>query len=293
MEKEWTNEPWDKIVSAFIDDIVIYTENNLQKHEDAVWRVMAALQYAGLKIAASKSSIAVTEFKLLGININTEENTLTMDDRKAQELMEHKTPASLSDIQIFLAICNYWSRFLIRFREIAYPLSRQLRTKTFEWGEIEQRSFEHIIELIKMRITITLPDYTKPFHCFTDTAFWACASMLTQTDNKGTIKIIGVASKLFNTTEARYTRHHKDSLGLAIACKQWAPFIHSSAEPVSIYTNVEAINYWYRNRQFSAKFRIASNHLSQFLTNPGMKIQCTRGKHQLLAYMHSQNTSRG
>ena len=94
-----------------------------------------------------------------------------------------------------------------------------------------------------MRLTLTIPDYNLPFHCFSDSSFWACASMLAQKTEEGKLNIIGVSSKLYTPIETRYVIYHKESVGLAHACLQWSPHMKASTTPINVYTDAKAISY--------------------------------------------------
>ena len=108
---------------------------HLALHAEHSRRVLLALRYADLRVSGTKCDWGTDHFKLLGYMINTRSNEIEMDAKRAAALIDYPKPATLSDVQIYLAILNYWARFLPRFRQIAYPLARMLRTKIFVWDE--------------------------------------------------------------------------------------------------------------------------------------------------------------
>ena len=64
-KKEWTTQPWEEIASTANDDIIIHTDHNENNHINAVWRVIAALKYADIKISTQQNTIAKTSINTL------------------------------------------------------------------------------------------------------------------------------------------------------------------------------------------------------------------------------------
>ena len=281
--QRYLDQGWEEIVSFYLDDIVIHSQD-IDTHADDVFRVTAALLEADMKISSPKSSWAQTKFILLGIQVDTAEDRITMSDLKAQGILALPKPATLSDIQCQLAIFSYWQRFLPRWREIAIPLSRMLKTKQFQWGEYEEQAYQDLRELIRLRLALSIPDPTKHLFLFCDASYFACSSWIAQigSDNKS-LNICGVASKLFSHTELRNPIYHKEALSMIYAVQHWTVYIHANQVHLTIFTDASGLSYFFRQKQFNSKFSLASNYLSTFLASPGLTIQCISGHHNILA----------
>jgi predicted oxidoreductase len=61
----------DDFCTAYLDDILIYSEDPLQ-HEEHVAQVLRQLKEAGLQVDIKKSKFAVTKTKFLGLIVSTE-----------------------------------------------------------------------------------------------------------------------------------------------------------------------------------------------------------------------------
>ena len=119
--------------------------------------------------------------------------------------------SSLADIQTFIAILSYWSRFLPRFRQICIPLSRQLKTKAFIWSTTENQIWHHLRQLVINRIVLTIHDPTQDIFIFSDASFWAAANILVQLDPQtNEIRIVGVHSKQFTDSELKTPIFNKE-----------------------------------------------------------------------------------
>ena len=61
----------DEYAVAFVDDILIYSEN-VEDHQRQVREVLCRLQKAGLQVALSKSEFSVKKTKFLGFIVSTD-----------------------------------------------------------------------------------------------------------------------------------------------------------------------------------------------------------------------------
>ena len=298
--KEWITQNWSDIVSYYVDDIVIHTaatdqapKDSPQHHElhlQHVRRVITALHFAGLKISGSKSDFAIRKFKLLGVDIDTDKDQISMSERKAQAIIDLPKPSSLADIQIFIAILSYWSRFLVRFRQICIPLSRQLKTKQFVWGPVENRVYQHMKQLIIDRIILTIHDPHLKVHIFSDASFWASANILVQLGPVDKdFRIIGVHSKQFSPSELKTPTFNKECLAFITSLRQWSLTLYANETGLNIYCDASGIAWFYRSRQFSSRFTLAANFMSNFLNLPNFNICAIPGRHNCLADLFSRS----
>ena len=302
----WVDQRWDEFVSSYLDDVLIHTapgpnmefgsKEHYALHVQHTKRVLLALKHADLKISPTKSDWGQTKFKLLGFTIDTKEQQISMDKKKAQAIIDGPRPANLSDIQIFLAQINYWEQFIPRFREIAYPLSSQMKTKQFIWTKLEEDAWNDIRELIACRVTLTLQNVDEPLFLFCDSSFWALASILVQlsysVEDKDRLNpnmnILGCHSKLFTATELRQSIFYKESLAMIQSIRHFSTDLYQNRKNVTIFTDAKGIAYFYRNKQFSQRFNLASDFLASHLAMTDLTIASIPGKYNILADLFSR-----
>ena len=61
---------------------------------------------------------------------------ISLESGKVEAVQKWPTPANVTHVQQFLGLCNYYRRFIVRFSEVAGPLT--LLTKKdqpFIWGD--------------------------------------------------------------------------------------------------------------------------------------------------------------
>src|SRR5215213_2857979 len=81
----------DRFTSAFLDDILIYSDT-LEEHKEHVRQVLKALSKAGLHLKPEKCEFHRTEVKYLGLIISRE--GIKMDPAKVSTVVEWPTPAN-------------------------------------------------------------------------------------------------------------------------------------------------------------------------------------------------------
>jgi hypothetical protein len=121
-------EALDVFASAYLDDILIYSDK-MEEHEQHVKWVMERLLQAGLYLKPEKCEFHKDTVKYLGLVISTK--GISMDQDKVETVKiwsrEKKTANGrlhyLFEIQQFLGFCNYYRWFIKGYSDIAEPLT--------------------------------------------------------------------------------------------------------------------------------------------------------------------------
>jgi len=99
----------DKFVVVFIDDILVYSENE-QDHAKHLRVVLTRLREHQLYAKFSKCEFWLKKVPFLG-HILSEEG-IAVDPAKVQEVMEWKAPTSISEVRSFLGLAEYYRCFI-------------------------------------------------------------------------------------------------------------------------------------------------------------------------------------
>jgi hypothetical protein len=144
-------EALDDFVSAYLDDVLIYS-NSEEEHVGHVKWIMQRLWDAGLYLNPEKSEFHKETVRYLGLMISTK--GISMDDDNVQTVrnwsQEQKTENgrlnNLFEVQQFLGFCNYYRRFISKYSEKAEPLTRLTKKdEPFVWGSEQQLAFETMV----------------------------------------------------------------------------------------------------------------------------------------------------
>jgi uncharacterized protein YdhG (YjbR/CyaY superfamily) len=115
----------DDFYTAFIDDILIYTDRDLKQHQEHVMKVLKRLRDAGLQVALHKYEFHTQETKFLGFIVSTE--GVRVDPAKIEVIEAWEPPTTVRGVQSFLGMCNFYRRFIRNYSHIAKPLHRLTR----------------------------------------------------------------------------------------------------------------------------------------------------------------------
>jgi hypothetical protein len=140
----------DKFVVVFIDDILIYSQNE-QEHEEHLRKVLQRLQDCQLYAKLSKCEFWISEVLFLGHIINRD--GLAVCPKKVAGIMNWKAPKDVRGIKSFIGMAGYYRRFIEGFSKIARPMTVLIAKKVkFKWTPACKESFE----TLKKKLTTTL-----------------------------------------------------------------------------------------------------------------------------------------
>ena len=132
----------DDFCTAYLDDILIYSDNELE-HTEHVKKVLRRLRDAGLQVDLKKCEFNVTCTKYLGFIISTD--GIEVNPEKVNVVCNWKAPNNVRGIQSFLGFCNFYRRFIRDYGHIAKPLVQLTRTDVpFQFDQACWDAFEEL-----------------------------------------------------------------------------------------------------------------------------------------------------
>jgi hypothetical protein len=136
----------DKFVVVFIDDILVYSENELD-HEKHLRIVLTRLREHKLYAKFSKCEFWMKKVPFLGHVLS--ENGISVDPSKVQEVMDWKAPTTVHEVRSFLGLAGYYRRFIPDFSKIAKPMTSLLqKDHKFAWIEECEIAFHTLWKLL-------------------------------------------------------------------------------------------------------------------------------------------------
>jgi hypothetical protein len=148
----------DKFVVVFIDDILMYSQNE-QEHEEHLRKILQRLRECQLYAKLSKCEFWISEVVFLGHIINRD--GLAVDPKKVAVILDWKAPKDVRGIKNFIGMAGYYRRFIEGFSKIARPMTALLAKKVeFKWTPACQKSFETLKEKLTTAPVLILPEFT-------------------------------------------------------------------------------------------------------------------------------------
>src|ERR1700761_2136572 len=168
-------------VIIYMDDILIATEDDVEKHWKLVHQVLERLAKLNLYLKPSKCQFEVKKIEFLGVIL--ENGTVTMDLIKVTGVQDWKTPKNVKDVHSFLGFCNFYRRFIKGFSQIAKALNERLKKGARKSvGDKEDKAFQELKKHICKDPVLIQPDQKKPFEVEVDASNYAIGAVLMQRD---------------------------------------------------------------------------------------------------------------
>jgi hypothetical protein len=190
----------NKFVVVFIDDILIYSQNE-QEHEEHLRKVLQRLRDCQLYAKLSKCEFWISEVLFFGHIINRE--GLAVDPKKVIAILDWKAPKDVRGIKSFIEMDGYYQRFIEGFSKIARPMTSLLAKKNeFKWTPACQKSFETLKEKLTTAPVLILLDVHKPFSVYYDASYTRLGCVLMQEG-----RVVAYSSRQLKIHERNYPTH--------------------------------------------------------------------------------------
>ncbi len=119
-------EKLDVFVTVYLDDILIYTENEGEEHVQPVQWVLDQLRKHSLYANLKKCRFHQDEVRFLGYIVSHQ--GIRMEEEQIKAVYDWLEPQSVRDIQVFLGFANFYRRFIQGFSRLATSLTSMLKT---------------------------------------------------------------------------------------------------------------------------------------------------------------------
>ena len=236
------HEYLDVFCTAYLDDILIYSENP-KEHTDHVRLVLTALSGAGLNLKPEKCEFRRSTVKYLGMIIS--DSGCGVDPAKVATIQEWATPRNVKDIQSFLGFANFLRRFVQGYSGIAAPITRLTRKDTpFKWGREQQDAFDELKQAFTTAPVLRHFDPDLPTTIETDASDYVSAGIMSQPDREGRLHPVAYFSKKHSLAECNYEIHDKELLAIIRCFEEWRPELEGSPCPVRVLTDHRNLEYF-------------------------------------------------
>jgi hypothetical protein len=269
-------------VSAYIDNILIYSSGLLQDHRQKVGKVLQRLMDAGLQIDIDNCEFETKQVKYLGYIVEAEVG-IRVDPNKYVAIHEWATPTSVKAVQAFIGFANFYRVFIPNFSDIVEPLINLTKKEIgFHWDEACNQAFETIKELLITAPILAHFDPEKDTLVEANSSGYATGGLLLQRDKDDNWQPVAYYSKKHSPTEANYPIHDKELPAIVRCLEAWAPELCMVKE-FTVLTDHKNLQYFYRERQLSERQVRWSKLFSRFHFSLEWKPGKTMGKPNALS----------
>jgi cleavage and polyadenylation specificity factor subunit 1 len=254
---------------AYIDDLLIAScdEESHKKHLEIIFE---KLREHGIVVNLQKCVFGAADLQFLGFSVSS--TGISPLPEKVKLLREFPLPKNVQELRRFLAMLNFYHRFLKNAAAMQAELYEYIKGKTkndktsIPWTNTTKAKFEECKNLIDKATALAFPAPNARLFLMTDSSNTAVGASLNQSiDN--VFEPLGFFSKKLSTTEQRYSTFDRELLAVYLAMKHFQYMIEG--RELVVYTDHKPLTYAFSQKQCDASPRKIRQleYISQFTSD--------------------------
>lgn len=207
----------------YLDDIIVPTKS-ISEQLELLESTFSRISEANLKLKPSKCFFGHSSVNYLGYRVS--EGKLAPNPEKIDLIRNFPIPIDQKSLQKFLGVCQFYSRFVKNFSELAlnlFQLQNCPKSKFF-WSEECTKDFLRIKEAFTESLYLCQPDFNSPFKMDIDASAHSLGAVLYQNEDVP----IAFASRKLSGSEKNYSTTDREFLALVWAVKHFRPYVYGN-----------------------------------------------------------------
>lgn len=204
-------------VLVYIDDILILNNKNetVEDHIAKIEEVLARLEQAGFAVNLRKSFFMQQELDYLGYLLTP--SGICPQPKKVEAIKRILPPKTRRQLRRFLGMINYYRDMWRKRSHILAPLTALASNKAkWIWSKPQQSAFEEAKQMVLRETILTYPDFTQPFHIYTDASNFQLGAVIMQKK-----KPLAFYTRKLNKAQAKYTVGEQELLSIVETLKEF------------------------------------------------------------------------
>ena len=209
---------------AYLDDITV-TGRTDQEHLERLARVLHRLKTYGLRAKKSKCEFLKEKVELLGHIVSAD--GIETSPKKVEDMKKMPAPKNLKEVESFLGMVQYYSKFVPNLSSLAAPLN-ELKRKGVEWRwtKTEQDAFKAIKDKLISAPCLTHFDPNEEVVLATDASEYGLGAVIFHRYKNGEERVIAHASRTLSQTERKYAQIEKEALGIIFGIERFNEYLY-------------------------------------------------------------------
>ena len=183
-------------------------------------------QECSLKLKKEKCRFRVSEVHYVGHVLSSD--GIKPDPQKVEAINAMPTPANREDLQRFLGVVTYLSKFIPNMSQESAPL-RQLLQKDAEWSwaKAEDNAFTGLKTAISSAPVLKFFDSKKPVTLSVDARSKGLVAVILQNDRP-----VAYASKALTLSQQNYAQIEKEMLAIVFGCELFHDYLYAHRDVI-------------------------------------------------------------
>lgn len=259
---------------VYLDDVLVFS-NSEEEHLKHLKMLLDRFKQYGIVINASKCELGVSKITFLGHKITSE--GISPMESKVEAIIQYKQPETIHSLRQFLALINFYRKFLPNGAKTQIPLNNLLvgakkkDMRPVPWTEESIKAFNKCKEELVQATVLSFPIPNAVIGVKIDASAFAMGASLEQYINN-TWKPLAFYSKKFNNAQMKYSTYDRELLAIYSAIKYFRYFLEG--RPFKIFTDHKPLIFAFeqnlnkatprqsRQLDYIAQFSTDINHIS-------------------------------
>ena len=181
-QKVMTNMFCDlEYTSTYLDDILVISDGSYEDHLQKVRTVLTRLEKANFRANVRKCFWGESTLEYLGYLVTKQ--GLQPQPKKVEAIQKLKAPKNVRQLRHFLGMVNYYRDMWQRRSHVLAPLTKLTgKGVPYKWEKEQEQAFQEIKRIMSKETILAFPDFSKPFHVYTDASNIALGAVIMQDD---------------------------------------------------------------------------------------------------------------
>lgn len=217
----------------YVDDILIFSKNEVE-HREHLCEVLQLIRDNGIILRRDKCLFGTPKVEFLGHEIS--QSGVRPLPTKVQAAKDFSTPLTITGLQQFIGMVNYYHRFLPSIAHIMTPLYNALKghPKRLVWTPDHQYAFNATKEVLASATMLAFQRPGAPLFLVTDASQFAVGAVVEQVVN-GVHQPLGFFSRKLRPAEIKYSTFDRELLAVYLAVRHFRHLLEGT--PFTIRTD--------------------------------------------------------
>lgn len=222
-------------VLVFQDDVCI-TGSNKAQHMTRLKEVLKRLEEAGFTLRRDKCKFFQREISYLGYIID--KNGIRKDPSKIDAILQATVPKTVTELQSFLGLINYYRNFTPNASSILSPMHELLKKDCkWHWGSEQDKSFEEVKKILSSDKILAHFDNNAKIILTVDASPVGLGAILSQVGISGVEQPISYASRSLTVAEKKYSQIQKEATAIIFGVRKFHQYLYGRSEPFTLRTD--------------------------------------------------------
>ncbi|XP_043478167.1 uncharacterized protein K02A2.6-like [Leptopilina heterotoma] len=209
---------------GFFDDFIVLGSTR-EEHDSRLKEVLRRIRDSGLKLGRDKCEFAKDNVKFLGYELGKKGISASQDKVKA--ILKIKEPTNVTELQSFIGIMNYYSKFIRNYASMMYPLYKLLKKdQKWNWDRESDRAFQSAKKSLMSSEVLMPYDTRLPVKITTDASPYGLGAVLVHVLEGNVERPVAFASRTLTKAESGYSQLDREALGVVEGVKSFHQFVY-------------------------------------------------------------------